>query len=341
MSETGTKKLLRDQEWSREQLIEAFENNPSRPSTVPLGSLYATMHHFQARQDYWLYRDTVDALVEALTANPKHPIEPLVVFGDPVSPVVVDGHHRLAAYRKAIGTAKGISEKTKVKVRWAKSWDDAQRIVVADNTVEQKALSQSEKVQNAWRKVVGDLIAGVLWDTERQRWSPKYSKAQQATFYGVSPETIANMRRVLMRVRRVFLEGDTSNPHVAAMDDGDPEVSWIDFLQEDDLWIATASWPGDVLRKVDTLEQGLDKPPRYEHDEDKEALRWQRWFTQAIPKKHLHSPHNTQAMVDGLERTLSEDKFQDLVNIIKYHGGSGGFDDWEYNGEHDDDTYEF
>ena len=78
------------------QLNELHTANTTRPPKVPITSLRTAQRYFQGRMD-GLDVAVKESIYDGLRNNNK--IEPIVVFGSAEEPVVVDGHHRLAALR--------------------------------------------------------------------------------------------------------------------------------------------------------------------------------------------------------------------------------------------------
>ena len=78
------------------RLNELHTANTTRPRKVPIVSLRTAQRYFQGRMD-GLDVAVKESIYDGLRNNNK--IEPIVVFGSADEPVVVDGHHRLAALR--------------------------------------------------------------------------------------------------------------------------------------------------------------------------------------------------------------------------------------------------
>lgn len=104
-------------------------------------------------------------------------LDPIAVWADPDSSelVVIDGHHRLAAYRQVQW-----SRKVPVRVHQC-SLEDARLLALKENGKTRLPLTQQERSDAAWRLVC---------------LGPRtYSKRVTAQVTGVSERTVANMRK--------------------------------------------------------------------------------------------------------------------------------------------------
>ncbi|MCR9276178.1 MULTISPECIES: ParB/RepB/Spo0J family partition protein [Mameliella] len=104
-------------------------------------------------------------------------LDPIAVWADPDSGelIVIDGHHRLAAYRQVQW-----SRKVPVRVHQC-SLEDARLLALKENGKTRLPLTQQERSDAAWRLVC---------------LGPRtYSKRVTAQVTGVSERTVANMRK--------------------------------------------------------------------------------------------------------------------------------------------------
>lgn len=157
------------------------------PKELPLASICEEPHVFQIRHDSIVYAPSMsNAHIQKLSATVRQgqALDPIkvVAFGD--AWFLVDGHHRLAAYRKAkwAGPVPVEAEHSPLtgleRVLWAEG------LGAAENKKDRLPLSEADKADAAWRSVV----------------QGKGSKAETARTFGVSERTVANMREVSKRL---------------------------------------------------------------------------------------------------------------------------------------------
>jgi ParB-like chromosome segregation protein Spo0J len=164
-----------------------MEERASRPTQLLLKEIKTDEATFQWRVSQFNKVESAEhlrVLTQALQ-NSNKPLDPLQVFQkDDDNYYVMEGHHRLAAYRKA---------------RWKKpipvtvfegTLDQAQLAALAANVKDKLRLSGPEKREAAWRLI-----------THYKHL--KLSKAEIAEKSGTAPSTVANMRKV----ERALLEG--------------------------------------------------------------------------------------------------------------------------------------
>lgn len=126
----------------------------------------------------------VDALSAFLRTG--NPLDPLTVWRDPSSSglVVVDGHHRLAAYRQA-----GWTKKVPVVIHSC-DLDQARLMALDENGKTRLPLTPDERADAAWSLVC--------------LGNDAYSKSVVVKATGVSDGTVAKMRRT----RKALIERD-------------------------------------------------------------------------------------------------------------------------------------
>jgi ParB-like chromosome segregation protein Spo0J len=158
--------------------IEASEpRTTSRPHALPLGAVYTDLETFQWRVPRFNSVDSdehIRTLVRALKSA-HQPLQPLLVFPVGKRFFVVDGHHRLAAYRKA--RWKG---PIPVEV-FEGTLDDARLAALEGNIRDKLRMSGPEKKEAAW-KLVKD---------------GKLSKSEIVKRGVASDGTVSAMRKVL------------------------------------------------------------------------------------------------------------------------------------------------
>jgi hypothetical protein len=153
-----------------------------RPATLALGEMKVVRSALQPRADLQTGEDAahVEELVRALRAKPSahQVLDPITVavFGREF--VVIDGHHRLAAYER-VGVAA-------VPVDYFEgSLEDAIREAASRNSRNRLAMNHAEKLESAWRLVLLD----------------KFSRREIAEATGASERTIITMRGARKRLQ--------------------------------------------------------------------------------------------------------------------------------------------
>ncbi|SFN95487.1 ParB-like nuclease domain-containing protein [Bradyrhizobium sp. Ghvi] len=150
---------------------------------VPPQDIAERLELFQPRRPGYGLRkvDTqhVNALATRITR--KGELDPVLVVKLGSKWVVVDGHHRIAAYQK-------LKYKAPIKCEWfAGTVREAMDESLRRNEKTHLRVEQADKAEAAWTRTLMD------WDGKG--WSS--SKAQVVTLTGASDGTVAQMRRVV------------------------------------------------------------------------------------------------------------------------------------------------
>lgn len=186
--------------------------NTENPKSLRLSEIYIADQVFQPRQTEYNLSATVDhikGLANDLKSQ-KTPFDPLVVVPIGSKFFVIDGHHRIAAYRTA-----GWSESVPVEVNRV-SLEQARRQSLSYNNKNKLPMTLTDKQESAWKLVK----EGV-------------SKAKIHKATRVSTSNIANMKRVLRKLKSPALNvGDMTWRQALKSDRGltvdfDRE-SWVD-----------------------------------------------------------------------------------------------------------------
>lgn len=129
-------------------------------------------------------------------------LDPIAVWSNPATAelIVIDGHHRYAAYRQAEW-----SRKVPVLV-YSCSLDDARLLALKENSKTRLTLTQQERSDAAWRLVC--------------HGPETYSKRVTAQVTGVSERTVATMRKTYRALKEIY-EGGVLLPSC-----------WADALRE-------------------------------------------------------------------------------------------------------------
>lgn len=144
------------------------------PASLPLSSLRTQPYKFQFRE-----QETIEAHVQDLVAALKvgDTLDPMTVWQRTDDDyVVVDGHHRLEAYRRF-----DFSEDVPVTLHQCPE-ADAILLALAENTKTKLPMTKTERENAAWRIVCSD---------------HGLSKAQTVKATGISDGTVSKMRRTL------------------------------------------------------------------------------------------------------------------------------------------------
>ncbi len=166
-----------------------MNQNSSQPTVKIQADQIGQDDRFNVRS-VLLNHDNVDELIRAWTAwkrDPKthRPPPPIKVWHDGMDYIVVDGHHRLAAFRRTFKPSlKGTRCTTEIECEVVTGGlAEALIATVRDNKQKQAGLSKIERTNAAWKLVrLTDL-----------------SKNQIATETGVGTSTVARMRKVYLR----------------------------------------------------------------------------------------------------------------------------------------------
>lgn len=187
-----------DQEETRHEAIERVEQEardraeapaPERPSKLPLSKVEMEPKVFQQRTSegpmFGKSMGHTDRLAEAIRNSPTHELEPIDIWWSGRRWIVVDGHHRLKAYRKVATDPKRPLKGVRVPVRvFEGTFDEALGRSGEGNVKDKLVMSEEEKSDLAWR-----------FTCRGEQAKPRWTKAQVAKLSGRSKETVAIMRK--------------------------------------------------------------------------------------------------------------------------------------------------
>jgi ParB-like chromosome segregation protein Spo0J len=177
---------------TKDDLLEIERNQPRTsdlPTHLPLSDFRIADQVFQWRKfDDELAAEErhVKELVRALIAN-KQPLEPILVIPLGSQFFVVDGHHRVLAYRRA--EWKEPVPVTHFEGSVEDAWLEALRLNVKDKL----PMNPSDKLEAAWALV--------------KEGKERFSKKQISEETTVSKATIATMRQLLKEYPQAFNMG--------------------------------------------------------------------------------------------------------------------------------------
>lgn len=179
-----TKATPRDFIDARQQVAERIANGapaPVSPRVLPVAAIETIPELFQQRRiDAQDSNDHVQTLARAIKPGPrgaKQPaLEAITVFWAGDAWCVVDGHHRLAAYRLVAHPAP-----LPVSVLRGVTLNEAIKASLGANSKDKKELSLRCKTEAAWRFVV----------------AADMSKADIAALSDVAETTVATMRKTI------------------------------------------------------------------------------------------------------------------------------------------------
>lgn len=157
------------------------------PSRLPWNAIVEVHSVFQVRGETTDERHAT-ALFDVLKREGD--LKPLTVWRCGQGVILIDGHHRLHAYRRLQGRTR-IAEG--VPVVWFKgSLDDAVKAAAEANTEVKLPLNTQQRMNFGWRLVIMD----------------RYSKKETAKMAGVSDRTVANMRGVRKTLEESGIDRD-------------------------------------------------------------------------------------------------------------------------------------
>lgn len=166
----------------------SFTGNPKRkPSRLTIAEIEEEADFFQPRLNAGVEATSVshiDNLLKALSQDEAVGLGELTVWWSGRRYVLVDGHHRLAAYRQYSETARGIERGGVAKITVAVecltgTLKEARDASFKGNSRDKLAMSKEAKVEGAWRVVCDD---------------DGTSKPEIAGMCGCSERLVANMR---------------------------------------------------------------------------------------------------------------------------------------------------
>lgn len=131
--------------------------------------------------------DHVRNLVTALVANSEKKLDPILVWWSGKEWKLIDGHHRMKAYRAALKEKRIKSNLIPVEV-FEGSLEEAWVESIRSNAKNKLPVSQDDKFNRAWRMVVMNIG----------------SKSTQSASCAVGERTIANMRVRLKELKSKF-----------------------------------------------------------------------------------------------------------------------------------------
>ena len=131
--------------------------------------------------------DHVESLLEAIKSSPHHTLDPIVVWWSGKCFRVIDGHHRLEAYRRAAKQPKLRVEAIPVIV-FEGTLERAIAEAIRSNAKDKLAMTQEDKLNAAWRMSIdGGVSRKDVW---------KYT--------GASTGSVSAMRRKLCELQKLY-----------------------------------------------------------------------------------------------------------------------------------------
>jgi hypothetical protein len=176
------KERMLSDDWAKiSRQLETGKAQPGRlPQELPLPKIKVWPGVFQhrGRREASGERHVRD-LAAAIKKTHSKTLDPLTVWWDGKSWACIDGHHRLDAYRVAVGSNHSIP----VQV-FEGTLEEAMSRAALANTKDKLPMSSAEKSNSAWRLVSATSL----------------SKRQIADSSGVGESTVASMRRILAQL---------------------------------------------------------------------------------------------------------------------------------------------
>jgi len=186
-----------------------------RPKQLPLTELHLEPLVFQQREfrggdNEGTIEYHIESLLQSIKSEKDNRLDPILIWSTGSRYVIIDGHHRLAAYKR-FAEEKGKSEETfKVPVRaFEGTLDEALAQSAMTNKKISEALTRIEKSDASWRLVCTDSDGSGGW---------KRSKQKITSLGLVNESTIGRMRRTHTKLLK--------SPWVKNIDPMD--MSWIE-----------------------------------------------------------------------------------------------------------------
>ncbi len=159
-----------------------------KPSRLTLLNIHTETKVFQPRSLEGTMDQSqshIEELAKAIKGSPDGLLDaPIDVWWDGMRWVVIDGHHRLDAYRLHNKKIKG-TVKVRVKAHIEMPINEAVMFAAKQNSQDKLAMSKGDKYNTAWHFVCLDIG----------------SKEEQAKAASISERTVATMRSTFKRLR--------------------------------------------------------------------------------------------------------------------------------------------
>lgn len=226
---------------------------PEKPAKLSPDAVKMEPKVFQQRSLEGFIDDSeshIGKLMDAIRFARGNEIEPLDIWWAGRRWVVVDGHHRLKAYRRLESDPKARMKSVRVPVRVFEG-TLAQAIAksVEGNSKDKLPMSKEEKSDAAWRMVCMDVM----------------SKPEIATASSRSEATVARMRRTRREILDKIKKGEAEELRAEGLVD----LSW---------------------EEAQRIERGEDLPVKDEEWVERQAAAWARAFGKHFKDKLRKSP---------------------------------------------------
>lgn len=279
------------------QLNELHTANTTRPRKVPIVSLRTAQQYFQGRMD-GLDIAVKESVYDGLRNGNK--IDPIVVFGSAEEPVVVDGHHRLAALR---GWFHDKPNKT-TNVVWVDGGiEDAMYQTFSLNQATSKAYSQKDRMQQGWCSLCMSAAMGTLFKDDGKGTFIASIKQHQRGFI-VSDRSAKNLRGQMLRLLR-HLKFDLSKLQKEL-------ANGLSSLQD-------ARWPFGVREAIDCFINGEElHVVTVDFDEDALIQEMKLRLYKAINPAWLSNNYNFAKLNTAFLSLLSNEATGDLYEQVAW-----------------------
>lgn len=189
-----------EQETFEEGLLKLIEETQANkrppqddPETIHLEQIRMAHSVFQPRQflegSVGHSEEHIQKLVEAIFNEPSHTLDPITVWWSGERWRVIDGAHRLIAYRRVKSKGKLKNTMVPVKVFIGNLYQAIEESVKL-NSKDKLQMTKSDKANSAWRMTV----------------LAKHSKKQIHVICKVGISTVSRMRNVLVKFKETFHE---------------------------------------------------------------------------------------------------------------------------------------
>lgn len=166
---------------AREAVVEPRQD---QPECLPIEAIMQAPDLFQPRHDSIAYAPgRSEGHISALAKEPKagRPLDPVTVVDMGGKWFLVDGHHRMQAYRRAKWKREVPVNVVQSNLQAAERVEWAITLSIAENAKAKLGLVEADKMARAWQAVAREAPGSI---------------AGLSKTYGVSERTIANMRKV-------------------------------------------------------------------------------------------------------------------------------------------------
>ncbi|PIB26674.1 hypothetical protein BFP76_12370 [Amylibacter kogurei] len=197
-----------------------------RPRKLPLSKLEIEDQVFQQRElDYSNHNGTipyhVDNLLRNLRGEPDNRLDPITVWFSGQRWLILDGHHRHAAYLKYIDEVGETEDNFEVPVEvFEGTFEEAFDVTIQANKKVSEPLTATARSNGAWRRVCLDAAEDGKW---------VLSKRELTKLVTASASQVGNMRKTYRALSEMELKRFTNDEVISLSSPID--LSWAEALE--------------------------------------------------------------------------------------------------------------